>query len=559
MSSVVDATRNAINELKRSHHKIASKQNIKLDKPDIRKLEFVIPRGVETISRLQITRANICTMEAEIPKKLHISMKYTTPEEPGIMNNYVDFVVQSIDEAIIIRGQPFPYFMFPEYTFTFTITPCHLANIIPEEIIIDYDIIAETIIRDREVVNKKTQILSELCDAPWKYRFRCDQIIKEYPKIIKYKPPVQFSAFIPNICAMPFVDNGCREQIENLIKSLEDDTLFEKPKKKEFKTGSTKEYKVVDTEIKNLDDLLSVINNNPDDFEYAINMELLRAAKPGLEKLNNIIGMSEIKTIMTEWILYFLSDLPRENNGQFMNIALLGEPGVGKTHLSEILAEIFASLSVTKNGDLVKISITDLVGQVVGQSENKTAEILKKHKGSVILVDEAYSIARSGDSRVCSFGAKSLDTINKFLGENTDTMMIICGYKELIDKYFFGVNDGLKRRFPWIFEMKGYNETELYQIMETKIAKDGYIINFTDDQKQNIIKLIKDNKETLKHNGGDIANIITKAISLHCRRILTMSKTEKNVLSYSTIINGMTNYFKKPEINVEDWRYSMYT
>jgi SpoVK/Ycf46/Vps4 family AAA+-type ATPase len=242
-----------------------------------------------------------------------------------------------------------------------------------------------------------------------------------------------------------------------------------------------------------------------------------------------------------------------------MNIALLGEPGVGKTHLSEILAEIFASLSVTKNGDLVKISITDLVGQVVGQSENKTAEILKKHKGSVILVDEAYSIARSGDSRVCSFGAKSLDTINKFLGENTDTMMIICGYKELIDKYFFGVNDGLKRRFPWIFEMKGYNETELYQIMETKIAKDGYIISFTDEQKQNIIKMIKDNKETLKHNGGDIANIITKAISLHCRRILTMSKTEKNVLCYDTIINGMTNYFKKPEINIDEWKYSMYT
>jgi len=583
MSSIADASRNAVNELKRSHHKIASKQIIKLDKPDIRKLEFIIPRGVETISRLQIVRANIITKESESPKKFHVSMKYSSPENYDTFIDYVDFVINSINDAIIIKGQPFPYFMFPNFTFKFIITTCNSYDIMTENVIMDYDMHAETIIRDREVVSEKTIILSNVCDAPWRYRFRCDQLIKEYPKnadpIIKHntsfseflnsqlcntKPNVTIYTSGTNTSCDDAIINECLQSIINKIENTPNDFIYKRkirhqPQIAQKVEQLVKEYKILDVEIKSLEDLINLINTNTDEFDYAINMPLLRAAKPGLEKLNNIIGMVEIKTIMTEWILYFLSGLPKDNNGQFMNIALLGEPGVGKTHLSEILAEIFASLSVTKNGDLVKISITDLVGQVVGQTENKTAEILKKHKGSVILVDEAYSIARSGDSRVCSFGAKSLDIINKFLGENTDTMMIICGYKDLIEKYFFGVNDGLKRRFPWIFEMKGYNETELYQIMENKITKDGYSINFTDEQKMLIIKMIKDNKGSLKHNGGDIANIITKAISLHCRKILSMSKNNKNALSYSTVINGITNYFKKPEPESQEWRYSMYT
>ena len=91
---------------------------------------------------------------------------------------------------------------------------------------------------------------------------------------------------------------------------------------------------------------------------------------------------------------------------------------------------------------------------------------MKKQKDGILLIDEAYSLGPGSDSNNDSFSKECIDTINQFLSEHVDDFVcIIAGYKDEIDKCFFKQNSGLKRRFPWTFEINAYGPEELLSIL----------------------------------------------------------------------------------------------
>ena len=48
---------------------------------------------------------------------------------------------------------------------------------------------------------------------------------------------------------------------------------------------------------------------------------------------------------------------------------------------------------------------------------------------------------------------------------------IIAGYSEDLERCFFSINKGLKRRFPWVYTIDDYSEKDLLNIFK-KMIKD---------------------------------------------------------------------------------------
>ena len=48
---------------------------------------------------------------------------------------------------------------------------------------------------------------------------------------------------------------------------------------------------------------------------------------------------------------------------------------------------------------------------------------------------------------------------------------IIAGYADSLDKYFFSMNEGLKRRFPYRIRIKDYSSEQIKQIFLKKVRE----------------------------------------------------------------------------------------
>ena len=191
-----------------------------------------------------------------------------------------------------------------------------------------------------------------------------------------------------------------------------------------------------------------------DQMSYNLDMEKLCECIEPLEKLNNLIGMEDIKQNIIDQILFYAQDL---NTNEMMHICLTGPPGVGKTTVGKILAEIYCSLGFLTTDKFKVVGRSDLIGGYLGQTAIKTKKVLKDSIGGVLFIDEAYSLG-SGKNDDDSYAKECIDTINQFLSENTsEFIMIIAGYKNELDRCFFNMNPGLRRRFPWVYDLKNYN------------------------------------------------------------------------------------------------------
>jgi len=163
----------------------------------------------------------------------------------------------------------------------------------------------------------------------------------------------------------------------------------------------------------------------------------------------------------------------------------------------EIMSEWHEYSNETEDDDVIKItSREDFVAKYVGHTSIKTLKLLNKNLGKVVFIDEAYSLI-NGDRD--SFGNDALTTINRFMSEHSDEIIIIfAGYKHKLEE-IYSAQPGLKRRFTWCFDIDGYNDEELSQIFKQQMERVGW--TFHDDVK--LKEFFNKNKDLFKHYGGD--------------------------------------------------------
>jgi hypothetical protein len=101
------------------------------------------------------------------------------------------------------------------------------------------------------------------------------------------------------------------------------------------------------------------------------------------------------------------------------------------------------------------------VAGYVGQTALKTKETLEASLGGMLLIDEAYALARGGEN---DFGIEAIDTLVKFMEDHrADVAIVAAGYTDEMNT-FIDSNPGLKSRFTRTVNFPDYTTDELVRI-----------------------------------------------------------------------------------------------
>ena len=363
-----------------------------------------------------------------------------------------------------------------------------------------------------------------------------------------YKDMLKYNSekYDPNLYNSPYLLNKkYKNLLLNSLKNKRDANPIFSPINNE--NGKKRERVEINAEINSIDDLLKLIKDNPLDEtkEYNINMFALHNINPYLEKLNNMVGMKDLKENILDQILYFIQDLHKSNNvacADFMHTVIYGPPGTGKTEVAKIIGKIFSKLDILKKGTFKKVTRNDLVAGYLGQTAAKTNDVINECLGGVLFIDEAYSLGNA--EKRDSFSKECIDTLCEALSNHKDKLMvIIAGYESELKECFFAYNQGLESRFTWRFKTGQYNGKELYDIFLKKVASIGW----TMDESIND-KWFEKNAVYFKFYGRDIETVLSKAKIAHSRRIFSKSSDNQKMLSKKDLEKGFENFLKIEEV-----------
>jgi len=229
-------------------------------------------------------------------------------------------------------------------------------------------------------------------------------------------------------------------------------------------------------------------------------------------------------------ILFYTQGL---NTDEMMHMCITGPPGVGKTTVGKILAELYCSLGFLKSDNFRIADRSELIGGYLGQTAIKTKKILKESLNGVLFLDEVYAFG-CGKEDSDSYSKECIDTINQFLSEHTENfIMIIAGYHEEVERCFFNTNPGLRRRFPWRYEIKDYSADNLKQIFIYQVQQNNW--KFEEDFDFSQLDSLFTQREYFKNNGGDCLSLMSRARICHSRRVFGKRKKFKKRLSIDDI------------------------
>lgn len=153
------------------------------------------------------------------------------------------------------------------------------------------------------------------------------------------------------------------------------------------------------------------------------------------------------------------------------HLIFTGNPGTGKTTVARIMAKIFCALGICEKPDVVEVVASDLIGEYVGHTANKTKKVVDKAKGGVLFLDEAYRLVEEGTK---NFGQEAIGEILTEMENNRDSLIVIAaGYEDDMAE-FVKANDGLPSRFKTTLSFADYNGEEMFRIFQNMCKKYEY-------------------------------------------------------------------------------------
>ena len=197
-----------------------------------------------------------------------------------------------------------------------------------------------------------------------------------------------------------------------------------------------------------------------------------------LNSLNaDLIGLLPIKSRIQEIAALLLIDKVRSRCGikttnTGLHMSFTGNPGTGKTLVGLKMADILYKLEYIRKGHLITVTRDDLVGQYIGHTAPKTKAILKKAKGGVLFIDEAYYLYKPNNER--DYGSEAIEILLQVMENQRNNLVVIfAGYKHPMDR-FYKSNPGLSSRIVNHIDFPNYNINELLQISKRMLIEEQY-------------------------------------------------------------------------------------
>jgi hypothetical protein len=329
-------------------------------------------------------------------------------------------------------------------------------------------------------------------------------------------------------------DNNKNKNNKRLCIEVDDEPIPEKKQK-------TK--KIINAQIKCVQDILDIINDNLDyvDYEYNINMQMLQNIREPLSELNSMIGMKTLKNSIVDQILYFVQGL-HDNSNDFLHTVIYGPPGSGKTEIAKLLGKIYSKMGILSKGTFKKVTRSDLIAGYLGQTALKTKDVINDALGGVLFIDEAYSLGNP--EKRDSFAKECIDTLCEALSDKKgELMVIIAGYENELRENFFNFNEGLNSRFNWRFKTDKYDGDDLFLIFQKMVNQ----INWKLD---NSItgEWFKKHYDSFPYYGRDMETLLTKTKISHGRRVFCLPAEEKKIITSIDINNGYKMYLENEHI-----------
>jgi hypothetical protein len=196
-----------------------------------------------------------------------------------------------------------------------------------------------------------------------------------------------------------------------------------------------------------------------------------------LRELEGLIGLEAVKTEVELVTNLLAVQRLREERGlptvpAARHLVFTGNPGTGKTTVARLVGELYRSLGVVARGHLVETDRSGLVAGYVGQTAERTREVVERALDGVLLIDEAYALARSDDGR--DFGREAVDTLVKLMEDHRDRLVVIVtGYPEQMGD-LLASNPGLASRFPRTIHFPDLTTDDLVAVAHHVAARHGY-------------------------------------------------------------------------------------
>lgn len=366
-----------------------------------------------------------------------------------------------------------------------------------------------------------------------------------------------------------------------------DDDAFECPNplcdhtpftKTEQRNGTSYQW-TPPTELRNIGDMIALgkgYHCQKNKKYFAIDLRVMCNLVSPLTELNNMVGMQSVKDNIANQIIFFLQgfnikdrcgkcqdcsfglDCTMPGNTDMLHTVITGPPGVGKTELGRILGKIYKGMGVLQNGTVHVAKRSDLIGKYLGHTAAKTQDFFNKCKGGVMFIDEAYSLGHQEGRD--SFSKECIDTINQNMSDNRDVLVIIAGYADALEKCFFSYNEGLKRRFAFRYDIKGYAPHEIMEIFLRKVNQEGWRVSCqvphpedgshpvaTSDvitEQNKMESFFKKNEEYFPHFGGDAESLFLSCKIVHSKRVVFLPVEAKKILTLDDIENAFGEFVK---------------
>lgn len=297
--------------------------------------------------------------------------------------------------------------------------------------------------------------------------------------------------------------------------------------------------KVFDAENNEEDSFIDEDYNSDQEEEVKEHIRNLMLSRIG-EALPPIEPYNDRYEVLSEAELEIVNHV--NQNLDMLHTIICGSPGTGKSHVAQIIGEIYGALGFLEpDREITKIKASDLVSHHVGETAIKTDEILQSAIGGVLFLDEAYSIS-GGDSveNGAVFATNAADAFTNYLTTHKhDFVMIVAGYEDELNSRFFSLNKGLRRRFPWKFTVEKYTPDELRQIFEQMATRAGYTFPIPI-----ALDWVASNYQCFPHFGGSMETLLSKVKIAQGRRVIFLPAKSHSEITLEDMNNGLEKYKK---------------